>query len=175
MFSYGRNKRSKCPSKITVVGGKNKLLSKLKENIGLESWIGFELCCESSLAEKLKEQVQDRKDIVYLSPDASEIATEDALRTSHVIIGCMADRNAKKFTTLERSKEMGVPCMKFPVREALDNNHLRITGPPVFTVDQTFAIVTSVREGHDLEKSIIEIIPKRKIIPQAPAPHNPLI
>lgn len=80
-------------------------------------------------------------------------------QTDHIyIIGGLIDRNSKKLSSLNKSKEMNIKALKFPI-----DKYVKMKAAPVLSINQSFQILLMLFNGHKWEEIFKEVIPKRKV------------
>ncbi len=101
-----------------------------------------------------------REDLVYLSGDAEE-DMEEYDSSKVYIIGGLVDHNQLKNVTLEKSKEMKIKSLRFPIRK-----YMKVVGSQILSVNQSFEILLRLHNGEGWKEALGSCIPKRKAVPK---------
>ena len=104
----------------------------------------------------LKVNFIEKKEMIYLSPDAEE-DLEDVNKEQGYVIGGFVDRVVRKNTSLDRAKELGIKTRRLPV-----TNNFGKGMRQVFNVDTVVDVLANYFYTKDWDLSLKKSIPLRK-------------
>ena len=155
---YGSNKKAEIPAHIILTGiDKSGFLYNecVRKNSGFENYI-------IDIHEERHTEVFDHKEIVYLSPDSSNVL--DSVEHEKVyIIGGLVDETVSKHITQTRANESGITTARLPIEVYMDidqrakGNHNKI-----LTINQVFDILLTFVQTRNWRAALPVGVPRRK-------------
>jgi len=151
-FCYSANSKAQVPVRMYLTGlvGQMGEIAR-KACSGIDNW-----AVVSSDASYIETLAERKKHLVYLTAD-SEHELRDFDAEDIYIIGGIVDRNRYKNLTLDKANEQGIRHARLPIQ-----NHLKMTGTHILTVNQTLDIIHAQLELRDWEKALERVVPLRK-------------
>lgn len=146
----GSNKYLEQPLNLIVTGVGPKTMDHIKDRDG-DKWL-MDIRQEDYLSIYPKEQ------LVYLSGDAEE-EVETIEEGKIYIIGGLVDHNRLKNITLEKAKKQGIKLQRFKIE-----GNVKLNSRSILSVNQCFDIVHRLYNGRSMRDSLLESIPKRKLV-----------
>ena len=100
------------------------------------------------------------KTIIMLSPDAEEVLTEINSQAVYVV-GGLVDRTVKSYQTLMKAQELGISCMRLPIKESISD----VTNPfklkKVLNINTVVEILHYKASGVSWREAMLGCIPNR--------------
>jgi tRNA (guanine9-N1)-methyltransferase len=147
---YNLNKKFKIPFRYYLSNYEGEIKQEL-EAMGSKNW-------HCHFSDKnftdIPEITQSGKDLIYLSPDSSNILTEVKSDTIY-IIGGFVDKPVSKWRSLNKASNLNIKTARLPL-----DDYLKDLANPVLNVNTVVEILGSFLEDSNFER-IKEIIPKR--------------
>lgn len=156
-FLYARNKQAAAPFRIELCGLHDAERHQLEKS-GLDSWKQWGLT-HSKQPFDLK---RNASTMIYLTADAEEeLTTLDPTKT--YIIGGIVDRNRYKGVTLEKAKNLGIICRKFPIKNYLltQDPSKQFCPKQVLTVNHVAGILIDFQATQDWCFAFSRNLPRR--------------
>jgi hypothetical protein len=100
-------------------------------------------------------------DLIYLTPDASEVCTE-LDRAKAYVVPCLIGPNAAAGAPRDFAVAHGIPTQRLPIPE-----FVRVQGPPVLPIDCAVGVVVRVANGAGWRDALRAAIPVRKSATEA--------
>ncbi|MFH4976249.1 hypothetical protein AB6A40_002958 [Gnathostoma spinigerum] len=148
-FCYATNRRMKNPVQLSIVNMNGKQAQLFYSNSCRHNW-------DVRIEEKTLGEVFDKKDIVYLTSDSTNVL-KDLDDKKVYVIGGLIDHNSQKGLCLKIAEENGYDHARLPIDE-----FVKMSSRKVLTVNQVFDIIAVYTEVGKWEESFSKVIPKRK-------------
>ncbi|KAL3871517.1 hypothetical protein ACJMK2_039511 [Sinanodonta woodiana] len=153
---YGSNRKSEAPAHIYLTSLKKEgQLYKhcVSKNEGFQNYL-IEIT-DSSYIDLFKPD-----EIVYLSPDSTNILTE--VSHDHVyVIGGLVDESVTKNITQSQADAQGIRTARLPIEEYMEKTD-NGTFSKILAVNQVFDVLITYKATNDWRKALGAGIPKRK-------------
>mmetsp|Transcript_22548 Transcript_22548/g.34076 ORF Transcript_22548/g.34076 Transcript_22548/m.34076 type:complete len:326 (+) Transcript_22548:205-1182(+) len=153
-YCYASNKRASRPVYLSVTSLSGQTRSLLEKVDGFpEGWVGRGFDCHEESLEK----IHDKKKLVYLTSDSTNIlkTIED---DKIYVIGGIVDRNRLKRATINRAEELGIQTAKLPISQ-----YLQLFSTKVLTCNHVFDILLRYRDCEEnWKQAMLEVLPQRK-------------
>ncbi|KAI9262694.1 guanine-1-methyltransferase-domain-containing protein, partial [Sporodiniella umbellata] len=151
-ISYGQNKTATKSAHFHITSFSDTIRETMDEKY--PSWKNWKRICttEQSYLDKF-----EKKNLIYLTAD-SENNLEQLEDGKAYIIGGIVDKNRHKNICQQKAMEEGIKTAKLPIKR-----YLSLATRSVLTVNQVCEILLKWLEFKNWEKSILPVLPERKI------------
>jgi tRNA (guanine9-N1)-methyltransferase len=105
------------------------------------------------------------KNLVILSPDATEILDNVDLENSVYIIGGLVDKTILSKQTLQKSQTLGIKSVRFPLKESLSGLVVPYKLKKVLNITTVIEILHRKASGLDWPTTLLSSIPRRWLKP----------
>jgi tRNA (guanine9-N1)-methyltransferase len=150
-YCYYINKKNPTPFRYIITNYTGEAKFEL-ESMGSKNW--YAKFYEEKFGE-IDEIVNSGKEIIYLSPDSSNVLTE-INKDSIYVIGGFVDKPVSKYRSLDRATGMNIKTARLPLEEHLDG-----LANPVLNINTVIEIIAKYLEVKDWNSVIKELIPIR--------------
>jgi tRNA (guanine9-N1)-methyltransferase len=140
------------PMPLTLCGVHDDLRARLQKHSGFDQW-NIEV-----YPHKLEADPRPKANFIYLTADAEEEISIDALTKDDVlVIGGFVDRNRHKGLTFEKARTLGIRSAKLPLAE-----FIHLISSQVLAVNHVVEILANAYSTRDWEQAVKKVVPDRK-------------
>ena len=153
---YGSNRKARCPAHLYFTSvDKNGFLYQecLRKNVGFENYM-------IDMTEKSHLEVFKHDEIIYLSPNSSNIL-HDISTDKVYVIGGLVDESVQRNVTHSRADQSGIETARLPISEYMDRSASGSYNQ-ILTINQVFDILLAYMETRDWSIALPCGVPERK-------------